>query len=148
MFLNSARSDEKIRYNDGSIFLPESRLLDPNRECTCCCYWIHKYTIPDPLLEIAIHSTLPSHLWKSRMQSENTPAIPCTSCRSRSLCAGGCSDAVDFETWRLGLANVIQGSAKEWSLGCVKRAPVARGVQDAGITQPRDNQFFSRSLYS
>ena len=30
----------------------------------------------------------------------------------------------------------VQGSAKEWSLGCVKRAPAARG-QDAEITQPR-----------
>ena len=33
----------------------------------------------------------------------------------------------------------IQGSAKEWSLGCVQRALAARGGQDAGITQPRDN---------
>ena len=41
----------------------------------------------------------------------------------------------------------VQGSAKEWSLGCVKRASVARGGQDAGITQPRDH-CFSRSLYS
>ena len=32
----------------------------------------------------------------------------------------------------------VQGSGKEWSLGCVKRAPVARGDQDVGITQPRD----------
>ena len=30
----------------------------------------------------------------------------------------------------------IHGSAKEWSLGCVKRALAARGGQDAGITQP------------
>ena len=35
----------------------------------------------------------------------------------------------------------IQGSAKEWSLGCVKRAPAARGSQDAGITQPREPFF-------
>ena len=30
----------------------------------------------------------------------------------------------------------VQGLAKEWSLGCVKRAPMARGTQDAGIMQP------------
>ena len=35
----------------------------------------------------------------------------------------------------------LQGSAKEWSLGCVKRAPAARGGQDAGITQPRDHSL-------
>ena len=29
-----------------------------------------------------------------------------------------------------------QGSAEEWSLGCVKPAPAARESQDAGITQP------------
>ena len=33
----------------------------------------------------------------------------------------------------------LQVSAKEWALGCVKRAPAARGGQDAGITQPRDH---------
>ena len=33
----------------------------------------------------------------------------------------------------------VQESAEQWSLGCVKRAPVARGGQDAGITQPRDH---------
>ena len=33
----------------------------------------------------------------------------------------------------------LQGSAKERSLGCVKRAPAARGGQDAGITQPKDH---------
>ena len=37
--------------------------------------------------------------------------------------------------------NRVQGSAKEWSLGCVKRAPVARGGHDAGITQPRDHSL-------
>ena len=31
----------------------------------------------------------------------------------------------------------VQGSANKWSLGCWQRAPVSRGVQDAGITQPR-----------
>ena len=36
---------------------------------------------------------------------------------------------------------IIQGSAKEWSIGCVKLAPADRGGQDAGITQPRDNFF-------
>ena len=40
----------------------------------------------------------------------------------------------------------VQGSAKEWALGCVKRAPAAKGGQDAGITQPR-GALFSRSLY-
>ena len=30
---------------------------------------------------------------------------------------------------------------KEWSLGCVKCAPAARGGQDAGITQPRDHSL-------
>ena len=33
----------------------------------------------------------------------------------------------------------VQGLAKEGSLGCVKRAPVARGAQDAELTQPRDH---------
>ena len=32
----------------------------------------------------------------------------------------------------------VQGSFKEWSLGCVKCAPAARGGQNAGITQPVD----------
>ena len=35
----------------------------------------------------------------------------------------------------------VQGSAKEWSLGCVKRARAARGGQDVGITQPRDHSL-------
>ena len=35
----------------------------------------------------------------------------------------------------------LQGSAKEWSLGCVKRAPAAKGGQDAEITQPRDDSL-------
>ena len=35
----------------------------------------------------------------------------------------------------------VEGSAKEWSLGCVKRAPAAREGQDAGITQPRDHSL-------
>ena len=35
----------------------------------------------------------------------------------------------------------IQGSAKEWPLGCVKRSPAARGSQDTGITQPRDHSL-------
>ena len=33
----------------------------------------------------------------------------------------------------------IQGSAKERSLGCVKRAPTARVIRDMGITQPKDH---------
>ena len=37
--------------------------------------------------------------------------------------------------------HAVQGSAKEWTLGCVKRAPVARGDQDAGITHPRDHSL-------
>ena len=36
------------------------------------------------------------------------------------------------------LEGYVLGSAKEWSLGCVKRAPVARGGPDTGIAQPRD----------
>ena len=36
---------------------------------------------------------------------------------------------------------VVQGSAKDWTLGCVKRAPAARGGQDVGITQPRDHSL-------
>ena len=35
----------------------------------------------------------------------------------------------------------LQGSAKEWSLGCVKLALAAGGAQDAGITQPRDHSL-------
>ena len=34
---------------------------------------------------------------------------------------------------------VVQGSAKEWSIGCVKRAPAARVIRDMGITQPKDH---------
>ena len=37
------------------------------------------------------------------------------------------------------VVSVVQGSDKEWSLGCVKRAPAARGDQGAGIMQPRDH---------
>ena len=35
----------------------------------------------------------------------------------------------------------LQGSAKEWTLGYVKRAAAARGSQDEGITQPRDHSL-------
>ena len=36
--------------------------------------------------------------------------------------------------------NHVQGSAKEWSLGCVNETrPAARESQYAGITQPRDH---------
>ena len=35
----------------------------------------------------------------------------------------------------------IQASAQKWSIGCVKCAPVARGGQDAGFTQPRDHSY-------
>ena len=41
----------------------------------------------------------------------------------------------------------VQGLAKEWSLGCVKRAPAARGSQDAGITQPRDRSLADPCTY-
>ena len=33
----------------------------------------------------------------------------------------------------------VQGWAKEWSLGCMNLRPAARGSQEAGFTQPRDN---------
>ena len=39
------------------------------------------------------------------------------------------------------MSKPVQESAKEWSLGCVKRAPAARGSQGAGITQPRDHSL-------
>ena len=38
----------------------------------------------------------------------------------------------------------VQGSAKERSLGCVKRAPAARGGEKHATQRP----FFSRSLYT
>ena len=41
----------------------------------------------------------------------------------------------------------VQGSVRELSLGCVKRAPVARGGQDAGITQPRDHSLADPCTY-
>ena len=41
---------------------------------------------------------------------------------------------LEFQAYRV-------SAAKEWSLGCVKRAPASRGDQDAGITQPRDNLY-------
>ena len=41
----------------------------------------------------------------------------------------------------------VQGSAKEWSLGFVKRAPVARGGQDAGVTQPRYHSLADPCMY-
>ena len=40
-----------------------------------------------------------------------------------------------------GVVLYMQGSAKEWILGCVKHAPAARGGQDAKITQPRDHSL-------
>ena len=39
------------------------------------------------------------------------------------------------------VAKYVQGSAKEWTLGCVKRNPVAREGQDAEITQPGDHSL-------
>ena len=35
----------------------------------------------------------------------------------------------------------VQGLAKEWSLGRMKRAPAARGGRDAGVTQHRDHSL-------
>ena len=48
------------------------------------------------------------------------------------------------------LLRCVQGSAKEWflgSLGCVKRAPGARGGQEAGITQPRDHSLADPCIF-
>ena len=33
----------------------------------------------------------------------------------------------------------VQGSAKNWSLGCVNSCPSPRGSLEAGFTQPRDH---------
>ena len=63
-------------------------------------------------------------------------------CRIKGMCA-------------LATIVTVQGSAKEWSLGCVKRAHAARGGQDAGITQPSDHSlagpctalFYSRANF-
>ena len=47
---------------------------------------------------------------------------------------------IEFELRRQKRGETVQESAKEWSLGFVKQhAPTARGDQDAGITQPRNN---------
>ena len=35
----------------------------------------------------------------------------------------------------------VQGSAKEWSLGCVKHVSFARGGQDLGFKKPRDHSL-------
>ena len=42
---------------------------------------------------------------------------------------------------------LLQGRAKEWSLGCVNSCPVARGSQVAGFTQPRDHSFAQPCTY-
>ena len=42
----------------------------------------------------------------------------------------------------------VQGWAKEWSLGCVNSRPAARGSQEAGFTQPRDNSFAQLCIFS
>ena len=34
---------------------------------------------------------------------------------------------------------IYRNRLKNWSLGCVKRAPMARGCQEPGITQPRNH---------
>ena len=36
---------------------------------------------------------------------------------------------------------MVQGWAKEWSLGCVNSLPTARGSQEAGFTEPREHSF-------
>ena len=49
-----------------------------------------------------------------------------------------------------GVVLLLQGSAKERSLGCVKRAPAARGGKEAGITQPAhtNHSFSVRLIFS
>ena len=42
--------------------------------------------------------------------------------------------------------NVVQGWAKEWSLGCVNSHPTARGSQEAGFMQPRDHSRAQRCI--
>ena len=42
---------------------------------------------------------------------------------------------------------ILQGWAKEWSLGCVKSRPVARGSQEEGFTQPRDHSFAKPCIF-
>ena len=43
---------------------------------------------------------------------------------------------------------LIQSRAIRWPLGCVNSRPTARGIQDAGFTQPRDDLIcYSPSLY-
>ena len=39
---------------------------------------------------------------------------------------------------------ILQGWAKEWSLGCVNSRPAATGSREAGFTQPRDRSFAHR----
>ena len=41
--------------------------------------------------------------------------------------------------FHIGLLTVLQGSAKECSLGCVNSRPAARGSLEARFTQPRDH---------
>ena len=38
-------------------------------------------------------------------------------------------------------SQLVQGSTKKWSLGCVNSRPAARGSQEAGFMQPRDLSF-------
>ena len=42
----------------------------------------------------------------------------------------------------------VQGSAKEWSRGCVNLRAVAGVSQEAGFTQPRDHSFVQPYIYS
>ena len=55
------------------------------------------------------------------------------------------SDTVGLTSVRFGkrereqVAIRVQGWAKVWSLGCVNSRPAARGIQEAGFTQPRDH---------
>ena len=43
--------------------------------------------------------------------------------------------------------NTYRDRLRSWTLGCVKRAPMARGDQDAGITQPRDHSLADPCIY-
>ena len=54
----------------------------------------------------------------------------------------------DAEDTRCVSQYVVQGSAKEWSLGCVNSPPAARGSQEAGFTQPRDHSLAQACILS
>ena len=92
---------------------------------------------------------------QTRLQCRNPPNPPCSFLRSplsfvlassiervepTSWVGGGGASSLWCRAVRL-IASLLQGSAKEWSLGCVKCAPAARGGQDAGITQPGEHSL-------